>query len=346
MLKKTNGRRKTGRTILSVFLSLLLMMSLLTFASADDPVTQAWIGDGTPDEHDVRIIGMVEIPGYFTLAGLIEAAEEYTKTLDYFWMNNSGSTDTDTFTGVYVEELLTEIMTLSDRAKGLIVTASDNWSIAFNLNDEATGAFWTDIEGNKMILAWNGTQSRTNRDIVDFSLPRIVVGQKDENDINRQYWANDVAEIRVTAFGDLRGFDWAAPAIEALVEMKVVNGVSEYSFSPGTSFTRAHCVTLLAGIMNPDKIPATNVDIVFDDVDYESWYGVHVEWAVEQGYVRGFDDGTFRPNDPISAEHLGLLMNNVGLLEMPDGVNTTAQRSAFRAEAVVAAYALYLQLEG
>ena len=92
---------------------------------------ETWIGDATPEEHDFRIVGMVEQPGYYTIAGLIEEAGDMAKTKEYSWMNSAGSTDTDVFTGIYIEDLLKSMMNIVDGATGIIVTASDDYSSAF-----------------------------------------------------------------------------------------------------------------------------------------------------------------------------------------------------------------------
>ena len=349
MFKKTYTR-KIGRTLLCTLLCVLLASSMLFFASAEgadltvlgDGVADSWIGDASPDECEVKIVGMLGEPGFFTTSGLVEFAIDEAQTSEYGWKNSSGSTDRDTFTGICIEDLL-GLLDVSEKASSIIVTASDGFSRSFRLDDSEGGAFWTDIDGNKMMLAWNGTASRTNRDIVDFDLPRAVIGQKDPDDVNRSGWVNDIVEIRVTAFGDLSGFDWAATAIEAMYEAGIVTGMPGGLFEPASPMNRAMAVTILGRILNPDKDKPDVDPIVFPDVDYDDYYGVYVSWAVDNKIVQGYEDGTFRPGVNISLPHLILLAQNAGLKEVPAGIEQGVERLANRAELVFIMYALLLQ---
>jgi len=304
----------------------------------------SWIGDATPDEYDFCIVGLVEEPAFFTTAGFAEFAAEFAQTKEYNWLNSSASRDTDTFTGVYFTDLLSEIVKPLDSAGGVIVTADDGFNRSFSLSDAASPVFAPDIDGNLMMFAFNGTDSRTNREIIDFALPRLVVGQRDVDDVNRSSWVNGIVEIRVTAFSDLGRYSWAAEAIDALVAAGVITGQPGGGYDPAGSMDRAMAVTILGRVMNPDWETATVVPGDFPDVEYDSWYGVHVSWAVEQGIVRGYPDGTFKPDNLISVEHMILLMQNAGLTEVPEGIDQSAVRDANRAELAFITYMLAVQL--
>jgi hypothetical protein len=287
---------------------------------------------------------MVAEPAYFTIEGFIECVAEFEQTKEYNWLNSSASRDVDTFTGVYIEDLLNSVLQLRDGAGAIVVTASDGFSRSFNLDDNASGAYAADIDGNQMMLAYSGTASRTNRDIIDFELPRLAVGQSHPDDVNRSGWVSDIVEIRVTAFGDLGSFAWAAEAIDALFEAGIITGMPDGGFDPAGSMDRAMAVTILGRVMNPDWETQTAEPGDFPDVDYGSWYGIHVSWAVEQGFVQGYPDGTFQPETTLIVEHMILLMQNAGLTEVPEGIDQGAQRNANRAELAFITYALARQL--
>lgn len=333
---------KPIRIVFSLLLCILMALSLFPLSAAVVPVPDLWIGDATPEEYDFKIVGMVKQPAYFTLEGLIESAGELVKTKEYNWLNNSGSTDVDTFTGIYIEDLLKGVAALEDGAAGIVVTAGDGFSSTFSLDYSPSGVYWTDIDGNKMMLAWSGTESRTNRDIIDYDLPRIAIGQKDADDVNRSNWVSDVVEIRVTAFTDLKGYGWAVSAIDSLYADGVVNGMGGNRFAPAESLNRAMFVTMLGRALNPDAKAPSAEDRRFTDVDYGSWYGMHVEWAVDNGIVQGYGDGTFRPSVNLTVEHMLLMAERAGLKDIPEEIEADAQRYATRAEAAVIVYALYL----
>ena len=339
MFNQMFTRRRAGRCLLCLLLSLLMAASLLTVAAAEEAPGDSWIGDGAPDSCDVCIVGMLDKPGYFTMAGLRALGEDLVQTNEYGWLNSSGSRDRDTFTGVYIEDLL-QLMEISDMAAGIIVTASDDFSRSFFLNDSVSGAYWTDIDGNQMMLAFSGTTSRTDRNIIDFELPRLVVGQSNPDDVNRSGWVSDIVEIRVTAFGDLQGFIWAAPAIEALAINEITDGVGHNRYDPAANLTRSMFVTFLGRALNPEAATPELDARQFTDVDYDSWYGMHVEWAANNGIVQGYGGGRFGPDDNLMLAHMLLMAERVGLEEVPDGIDAEAQRPATRAEAAVVLYAL------
>lgn len=340
MYGRKAAMRMAVKSFICMVVCIIAITPILPASMAVVPVTETWIGDATPEEHEFRIVGMVEKPGYFTLNGLIECASDLAKTKDYKWKNSTGSTDTDTFTGVYIEDLLSEILRVSDGAAGIIVTANDGFSSSYNLDTEPSGAYWADNDGNQMMLAWSGTVSRTNRDTADYELPRIAVGQRDPDDVNRSVWVSDIVEIVVTAFTDLRGYGWAVSAIDALYTGGIVNGMGDDRFAPSESLNRAMFVTMLGRALNPGAGIPDAENRSFPDVDYGSWYGRHVEWAVDKEIIRGYEDGTFRPAVNLTVEHMLLMAERAGLTEVPESIETGAQRFATRAEAAVIVYAL------
>jgi len=163
---------------------------------------KSYVGDATPENYDFKITGAVEQPGYFTLNGLKNYPGVIGQTRNYSWLNNANSTDTDIMTGAYLENLLLDVMKLSQGAISVTVTASDGYEYDFNLDSNVEesgrpGVYATDISGSKIMLAWRGTNSRTDRNIVDFDSFRLVVGQTSADHINRMMWVSDIVSITV-----------------------------------------------------------------------------------------------------------------------------------------------------
>ena len=340
MYEKKKATGKTLRSLLRIAMCVVLTVSLMPLALAVVPVSgqyDSWIGDATPDEYDFKVVGMVDEPAFFTMTGFIELVEDYAQTLDYTWKNSSGTVDVDTLTGVFLEDFLDDVMTLDDAANAMIITASDDFSRTFNLDDEERGAFWADDEGNQMMLAWNGNASRTNREIVDYELPKVVVGQIDPDDFNSSFWVSQIVEIRITAFNDIGRYPWALEAIEALAEYEVTTGVGDNRFDPAGSLTRGMFITFLGRALEAEGAYG---DEEFTDVDYDEYYGEYVAWAVEEGLVQGYGDGTFGPNDDLKVEHMLIIAGRAGLTDTPESIEADANRPATRAEAAVIIFAL------
>ncbi len=107
-------------------------------------------------------------------------------------------------------------------------------------------------------------------------------------------------------FTDVPASYWAADYIYALADRKLVNGMGGSTFQPLTTMTRAMFVTVL-GRMSSVKTSSYSSG-TFSDVPTGEWYSPYVAWASKKGIVTGYDDGTFRPNDPITREQMALII--------------------------------------
>lgn len=155
---------------------------------SQDPGT----GGEQPGDYDLSITGAgVNKATYFTIKQLKNAPGVKQVTKSYSWLNNYGTTGSDTFEGVYLENLLRDVVGLSSRARSITVTASDGYHRNFNLDSAPLGVYWTDIQGNKMMLAWK--QNGTKCDL------KLVVGQTDANHVNKPMWVSDIVSITVNA---------------------------------------------------------------------------------------------------------------------------------------------------
>ncbi len=104
-------------------------------------------------------------------------------------------------------------------------------------------------------------------------------------------------------FPDLRGH-WGASYVNTLYRRQIVNGVAEGVFSPNGTVTRAMLVTILG---RADGTSAASGASRFSDVSASAWYAPYVAWAESCGVVQGYEDGTFRPNSPVTREQMALI---------------------------------------
>ena len=144
------------------------------------------VGDATEETALLRITGAVEKPGFFSQGGL-RAYTEFVQTKTYNRRDHHGSEDVQTVTGIYLEDLLNEIMTISPYAVSVTLTARDNMTDTYNLDDGWLGVYSTDIDSNKMMLYFDGVRLR------------LAVGRADADHNNRGIWMQDVVSIVVNA---------------------------------------------------------------------------------------------------------------------------------------------------
>ncbi len=122
-------------------------------------------------------------------------------------------------------------------------------------------------------------------------------------------------------------------AVAVLSGLGIVNGVGDGSFNPDGTFTRAQAAALLANVvLTPDYAAILDSDkAVFSDVPVTNGYNKYITWAVENDYIHGYTDGTFKPNKELTGTELAALMLEVLGEELDAAnyknfVNTTAKK--------------------
>ena len=107
-------------------------------------------------------------------------------------------------------------------------------------------------------------------------------------------------------FTDIQGH-WAEECIRYCIEHNLFNGVSETSFEPDTAMSRAMLVTVLWRMAGSEETGGEDIT-VFSDVADDAWYASAVAWALHNGIITGFEDGSFRPNEPLSREQTAVIL--------------------------------------
>ena len=149
-------------------------------------------GEQEPVEYDLTINGSgASQIKQFTIQQLKNAAGIKKVTKTYNWLNSYGSKGSEEFEGVYLDNLLEDVVGLTSSAMSITVTASDGYYRNFSLDNQKWGVYWTDIQGNKPMLAWK--QNGTKCDLM------LVVGQSDTEDINKPNWVSDIETITINA---------------------------------------------------------------------------------------------------------------------------------------------------
>lgn len=111
----------------------------------------------------------------------------------------------------------------------------------------------------------------------------------------------DVGEI----FVDVAPNAWYKDAVQYAYDNGLMTGVSANEFAPEQTTTRAMIVSIFARLENVTSAESAG----FADVSDE-WFATAVNWAASVGVVNGFEDNTFRPNDPITREQLAAILMN------------------------------------
>ncbi|MCH5184912.1 MAG: S-layer homology domain-containing protein, partial [Oscillospiraceae bacterium] len=109
------------------------------------------------------------------------------------------------------------------------------------------------------------------------------------------------------SFGDISSatHDWAMTGVNALAARNIINGVGNGFYEPNRSVTRAEFIKMVVSMFNVyDPSAGAN----FTDVVYGEWYNTYVGTAQALGITKGYEDGSFRPNDTISREEMSTML--------------------------------------
>jgi len=107
-------------------------------------------------------------------------------------------------------------------------------------------------------------------------------------------------------FTDLKDNVWYTPAISFVLEKGYFIGMSDTEFAPSGTMTRAMFVTVIAR-MDGAEID-NSVQSSFNDVKANAWYTGSIEWAAANGIVKGYEDGSFRPNNHVTRQEMAAIM--------------------------------------
>ena len=95
----------------------------------------------------------------------------------------------------------------------------------------------------------------------------------------------------------------SATAVEAIQALGIINGDSAGNLNLTSTVTRAEFVTMMTAASSyKDSIGEGSGVSLFKDVKSDHWASEYIKLAVEQGWMSGYVDGTFRPDDQITLE--------------------------------------------
>ena len=101
-------------------------------------------------------------------------------------------------------------------------------------------------------------------------------------------------------FGDLGGYEEYTGYIEALYEKGLLRGYEDGSFAPGAYLTRAEFAAIIAKFIFGGETDDGSLNLSFTDLTPEHWAYDHIIKTAEAGILNGCDDGSFRPDEPIT----------------------------------------------
>lgn len=128
---------------------------------------------------------------------------------------------------------------------------------------------------------------------------------KTGNDVSENISVQAADEAKTTAaFSDIEDH-WAKEWIKNALDLGFVSGYEDGTFRPDRTITRAEFSTLLNKAMHIE----TTDKISFSDVNEGEWFYKEVQKSVAVGFFSGYENNTFRPNNPIKREEVAKVVS-------------------------------------
>ena len=147
------------------------------------------------------------------------------------------------------------------------------------------------------------------------------------------------ANNQIAQASDVAG-NWAEPFIRVLVEKGIIAGYPDGTFKPDQAITRAEFAALLNKAFDLQPIRAARK---FKDVPNRFWGAAVVQKAYQSGFLAGYPNGTFAPNQNIiRIQSLVSLINGSklepsGTLDLNSVFGDAAQVPSYGQNALIAA---------
>ncbi|MGO5097164.1 BspA family leucine-rich repeat surface protein [Agathobaculum sp. LCP25S3_E8] len=115
-------------------------------------------------------------------------------------------------------------------------------------------------------------------------------------------------DVAVTvSFSDVNSERWYATAVNTLASLGIITGVGNEKFAPERAITRAEFTAIAMRFAKLDK---TGINI-FSDVQQSDWFYDYVIGSIQYGWITGYSDGTFRPNNTITRAEVTTITNRM-----------------------------------
>ena len=108
------------------------------------------------------------------------------------------------------------------------------------------------------------------------------------------------------SYNDVKNGDWFCCAVSTLSKMGIIKGYEDGSFKPNDPISRAEFAAIAARFdPDGDKTPASFADVT------SHWAKDEISIAANHGWIKGYEDGSFKPDQKITRAETMTLVNRV-----------------------------------
>ncbi len=124
-----------------------------------------------------------------------------------------------------------------------------------------------------------------------------------------------------TSFPDTEGH-WGQPFIQALAEREIVTGFLDNTYRPEQTLKRDEFAAILRKAFSQPAERQLASGSIYTDIPAGYWAAQPIEDAYEMGFMKGYPEGDFRPDQPVTK--VEILASLAGNMELPPVTVQTA----------------------
>ncbi len=122
---------------------------------------------------------------------------------------------------------------------------------------------------------------------------------------------NEEIGITYSKFKDVDSSSWYSSYIAYLEKYNVISGYDDSTFRPNNSISRAEFTAICTRFYELFDDISVSGRNVFCDVDDDYWAASYICTDSDMEWIKGYDDGTFRPNNNITRAEVVTIINRV-----------------------------------
>jgi|GEM_PF-277172 len=130
-------------------------------------------------------------------------------------------------------------------------------------------------------------------------------------------------ETSNVSFTDINQNDWFYQEVQIAFKAGYIDGVSKTKFAPNDKLTREQAAVIISKIMKLNE-SSQSAEIFTDSNTISSWAKDYVGSAYEAKLIKGYNDNSFRPQDPIKRAEAIVTLDRSLNMEFADLIVDTA----------------------
>lgn len=175
---------------------------------------------------------------------------------------------------------------------GLTATKDASLTVT-KLTEEATEKMRGE-EHKPYISGYDDGEFKPDNNITRAEAARIII-----NAFDYRYTSND------SEFADVSIKDWFYDDVATMESMGVMTGYEDGTFAPNQTMTRAEFSVVMCRVLNIQKNSGKSK---LSDVS-DHWASQYINALVKKKIISGYENGTFRPDNPITRAEVVTLVN-------------------------------------